>query len=179
MTALSKSQNKHNRIWMESEPLAEELSKDIENGKVNPRDDVKIRGRYLADEYGWDITDARKIWCFVCSHCSIQYGQLFNFVCRDPKEPDLTCSSTLPRVCNTSTKSRTLALLLSNGQQRKVCAVRRTCVVPVSMVSVCDGVSSTCLTHGRTYDSDGCDSTYRCYPQRWWTDHPVSDSLRF
>jgi len=64
MTALSKSQNKHNRIWMESEPLVEELSKDIENGKVNPRDDVKIRGRYLADEYGWDITDARKIWCF-------------------------------------------------------------------------------------------------------------------
>ena len=65
MTALSKSQNKHNRIWMEAEPLAEELSQDIEKGKVNPRDDVKIRGRYLADEYGWDITDARKLWCFV------------------------------------------------------------------------------------------------------------------
>jgi len=64
MTALSKSQNKHNRIWMEAEPLAEELSQDIEKGKVNPRDDVKIRGRYLADEYGWDITDARKLWCF-------------------------------------------------------------------------------------------------------------------
>jgi len=64
MTALSKSQNKHNRIWMKAEPLAEELSKDIESGKVNPRDDPKLRARYLADEHGWDVTDARKIWCF-------------------------------------------------------------------------------------------------------------------
>ena len=33
-------------------------------GEVNARDDFKIRGRYLADKYEWDITEARKIWCF-------------------------------------------------------------------------------------------------------------------
>merc|ERR1712079_595915 len=33
-------------------------------GDVNPRDDFKIRGRYLADKYEFDITEARKIWCF-------------------------------------------------------------------------------------------------------------------
>lgn len=33
-------------------------------GDVNPRDDFKIRGRYLADKYEYDITEARKIWCF-------------------------------------------------------------------------------------------------------------------
>ncbi|MCO5565846.1 hypothetical protein L7F22_019521 [Adiantum nelumboides] len=64
MTALSKSQNKHNRLYVTAAPLDEELSKAIEGGKVNPRDDFKIRARLLADEYGWDVTDARKIWCF-------------------------------------------------------------------------------------------------------------------
>jgi elongation factor 2 len=64
MTALSKSQNKHNRIWMDALPLDEELSIAIEAGKVAPRDDFKIRARLLADEFGWDVTEARKIWCF-------------------------------------------------------------------------------------------------------------------
>jgi hypothetical protein len=45
-------------------PLDEELTKAIEAGKVNARDDFKARARVLADEYGWDVTDARKIWCF-------------------------------------------------------------------------------------------------------------------
>lgn len=64
MTALSKSQNKHNRLYVKAEPIDEELSLAIEAGKVNPRDDFKARARILADEYGWDVTDARKIWCF-------------------------------------------------------------------------------------------------------------------
>jgi elongation factor 2 len=64
MTALSKSPNKHNRIYMIAEPLDEEVSKDIESGKISPRDDFKIRARILADDHGWDVTDARKIWCF-------------------------------------------------------------------------------------------------------------------
>ena len=64
MTALSKSPNKHNRIYMIAEPLSEEVSKDIEAGKIAPRDDLKARARILADEHGWDVTDARKIWCF-------------------------------------------------------------------------------------------------------------------
>ncbi|KAG9307764.1 hypothetical protein G9A89_023329 [Geosiphon pyriformis] len=64
IVALSKSPNKHNRIYMKAFPMQDELSKDIEAGKVTPRDDFKARARILAEEYGWDLTDARKIWCF-------------------------------------------------------------------------------------------------------------------
>lgn len=94
MTALSKSQNKHNRIWMEAEPLAEELSQDIEKGKVNPRDDVKIRGRYLADEYGWDITDARKLWCFVSGPDSLSVAILISVIAH-PQGPEGTGANLL------------------------------------------------------------------------------------
>ncbi|SCU79933.1 LADA_0B04104g1_1 [Lachancea dasiensis] len=62
--ALSKSPNKHNRIYLKAEPMEEECSLAIENGKINPRDDFKARARVMADEYNWDVTDARKIWCF-------------------------------------------------------------------------------------------------------------------
>ncbi|KAI9887217.1 MAG: Elongation factor 2 [Watsoniomyces obsoletus] len=64
MTALSKSPNKHNRLYMVAAPLGEEVSADIEAGKISPRDDFKARARILADDHGWDVTDARKIWCF-------------------------------------------------------------------------------------------------------------------
>ncbi|QLG72710.1 hypothetical protein HG535_0D04180 [Zygotorulaspora mrakii] len=62
--ALSKSPNKHNRIYLKAEPIDEEVSLAIENGKINPRDDFKARARIMADEFNWDVTDARKIWCF-------------------------------------------------------------------------------------------------------------------
>uniref|UniRef100_A0A0D6QU83 Tr-type G domain-containing protein n=1 Tax=Araucaria cunninghamii TaxID=56994 RepID=A0A0D6QU83_ARACU len=64
MTALSKSPNKHNRLYLKAQPLGEEVAKAIEDGKVNPREDFKTRARILADDYGWDVTDARKIWSF-------------------------------------------------------------------------------------------------------------------
>jgi elongation factor 2 len=64
IVALSKSQNKHNRLYVKALPLEEEVSQAIEDGKIAPRDDFKVRARLLADEHGWDVTDARKIWCF-------------------------------------------------------------------------------------------------------------------
>lgn len=64
MTALSKSQNKHNRIYLKAQPVDEEVAKAVESGKIGPRDEFKARARILADEFGWDVTDARKIWCF-------------------------------------------------------------------------------------------------------------------
>jgi len=64
ITALSKSQNKHNRMYVRALPLEEEVTKAIETGKITPREDSKLRARVLADEHGWDVTDARKIWCF-------------------------------------------------------------------------------------------------------------------
>jgi elongation factor 2 len=64
IVALSKSQNKHNRLYVKAMPLDEELTLAIEHGKVTARDDFKLRARVLADDHGWDVTDARKIWCF-------------------------------------------------------------------------------------------------------------------
>jgi elongation factor 2 len=61
---LSKSPNKHNRIFMKAHPMTEETSVDIESGKISPKDDFKARARILAEEHGWDVTEARKIWCF-------------------------------------------------------------------------------------------------------------------
>jgi len=61
---LSKSPNKHNRLFMKAVPMPDGLAEDIDNGEVNPRDDFKVRGRYLADKYEYDISEARKIWCF-------------------------------------------------------------------------------------------------------------------
>ncbi|MCO5554347.1 hypothetical protein L7F22_007876 [Adiantum nelumboides] len=46
MTALSKSQNKHNRLYVTALPLEEELSKAIEEGAVAPRDDFKARAHH-------------------------------------------------------------------------------------------------------------------------------------
>jgi elongation factor 2 len=63
-TALSKSANTHNRLYMTAAPFSEELSKDIEDGKVGPKDEFKARARFLSEEHGWDVGDARKIWCF-------------------------------------------------------------------------------------------------------------------
>eukprot|EP00160_Parvularia_atlantis_P020939 Unigene887_Nuclearia_a/m.2860 Unigene887_Nuclearia_a/g.2860 ORF Unigene887_Nuclearia_a/g.2860 Unigene887_Nuclearia_a/m.2860 type:complete len:844 (+) Unigene887_Nuclearia_a:125-2656(+) len=64
IVCLSKSPNKHNRLYMKARPLEEGLAEAIDSGKVSSRDDFKIRARYLADTYGWDVTDARKIWTF-------------------------------------------------------------------------------------------------------------------
>ncbi|RKP01013.1 hypothetical protein CXG81DRAFT_19155 [Caulochytrium protostelioides] len=64
MTCLSKSPNKHNRIFMKAAPIQEELAVEIEAGTINPRDDIKARARILADKYEWDVTEARRIWCF-------------------------------------------------------------------------------------------------------------------
>ena len=64
IVALSKSPNKHNRLHAKALPLDEELTQAIEGGKVAARDDFKLRARVLADEFSWDVTDARKIWCF-------------------------------------------------------------------------------------------------------------------
>ncbi|CAH8570553.1 unnamed protein product [Schistosoma bovis] len=63
-TCLSKSPNKHNRLYMRALPLSEELAQDIDDGKITANQDVKDRSRYLIDNYGWDATEARKLWCF-------------------------------------------------------------------------------------------------------------------
>merc|ERR1711881_830151 len=63
-TCLSKSPNKHNRLFMTATNFPDDLAEDIDSGEVTSRQDFKLRGRYLADKYGWDVGEARKIWCF-------------------------------------------------------------------------------------------------------------------
>jgi elongation factor 2 len=64
IVCLSKSPNKHNRLYMKAVPFADGLAEDIESGKISPKDDPKVRAKILSETYQWDPTDARKIWCF-------------------------------------------------------------------------------------------------------------------
>ncbi|XP_042354364.1 elongation factor 2 [Plectropomus leopardus] len=61
---LSKSPNKHNRLFVKARPFPEGLAEDIDKGEVSHRQDLKVRARYLAEKYEWDVTEVRKIWCF-------------------------------------------------------------------------------------------------------------------
>ena len=44
--------------------MNEELATAIEGKVVDPKGDMKIRARKMADEYGMDVTEMRKIWTF-------------------------------------------------------------------------------------------------------------------
>merc|ERR1711988_1382895 len=63
-TCLSKSPNKHNRLYVVAEPLDEELSIQIEDGKLGPKAEAKEKARTLREKYDWDENAARKIWCY-------------------------------------------------------------------------------------------------------------------
>lgn len=65
---VSKSPNKHNRLYMYAEPLEEKFitAVDEEEIKLVSSSEMKKFGRVLADDYNWDIGAARKIWSFGC-----------------------------------------------------------------------------------------------------------------
>uniref|UniRef100_H3CZ59 Elongation factor 2 n=1 Tax=Tetraodon nigroviridis TaxID=99883 RepID=H3CZ59_TETNG len=44
-----------------SDPVRAE---DIEKGDITSNQELKARARLLAERYEWDVTEARKIWCF-------------------------------------------------------------------------------------------------------------------
>jgi len=64
ITCLSKSPNKHNRLFLKAEPMSMELQNEIEAGSVNAKDEVKSRANYLTETYGWDNNDGKNIWSF-------------------------------------------------------------------------------------------------------------------
>jgi len=68
MDIIAKSPNKHNRIYMRAEPITgcEEFIAAIEAGDITMEQEMKIRARNMADDFGWDVTDARKVWTFGC-----------------------------------------------------------------------------------------------------------------
>ncbi|GJV42161.1 elongation factor 2 [Tanacetum coccineum] len=63
-TVMSKSPNRHNRLYMEARPMEEGLAEAIDEGRIGPRDDPKARSKILSEEFGWDKDLAKKIWCF-------------------------------------------------------------------------------------------------------------------
>jgi len=63
---IGKSPNKHNRAYMTCEPLGEDFCKEIDSGDIDLACEMKVRARYLADNHGWDVTEARQIWSFGC-----------------------------------------------------------------------------------------------------------------
>jgi len=46
---LSKSPNKHNRLFMKAQPIDDELTNMIEADKVGPRTETKERAKILSD----------------------------------------------------------------------------------------------------------------------------------
>merc|ERR1711957_1131812 len=70
-TVLSKSPNKHNRLYCKACPLGYDiddaqtpLADDIENGEVFPDMDQKAKTRFLVDKYGWEKSETQKIWAW-------------------------------------------------------------------------------------------------------------------
>jgi elongation factor 2 len=63
-SAMTKSQNKHNRLTGTAFPLHELLPDLIENGEIDASQDPKIRGKRLVEEFDWEKDDTTKIWCF-------------------------------------------------------------------------------------------------------------------
>merc|ERR1711976_483643 len=53
-TCLSKSPNKHNRIFCKAAPLGEDCSKGIEDDKIGSKQDPKDRAKILTETHEWD-----------------------------------------------------------------------------------------------------------------------------
>jgi elongation factor 2 len=63
-TCLAKSTNKLNRLYVDAEPLSPQLCLAIDAGDVTAATESRALGRQLADGFGWDVAEARKIWAF-------------------------------------------------------------------------------------------------------------------
>ena len=49
---------------MKALPMPDGLPDDIDKNEITPRQEFKARARYLNEKYEYDVTEARKIWCF-------------------------------------------------------------------------------------------------------------------
>lgn len=61
---LSKSPNKHNRLYAIGLPGKDEFAADIESGVISPGQEQKERARLLQEKYGFEENASRKIWAF-------------------------------------------------------------------------------------------------------------------
>jgi len=58
-TCLSKSPNKHNRLFVDGTSLGAELCIAVDDGEISSTADQKLQGRKMADEFGWDVSEVR------------------------------------------------------------------------------------------------------------------------
>lgn len=56
--------NKKNKLTMIAEPLDPGIAEDIEAGKVNIKDPVRVVGKFFEENYGYDLLASRNIWAF-------------------------------------------------------------------------------------------------------------------
>ncbi|KAH9879172.1 hypothetical protein J1614_002610 [Plenodomus biglobosus] len=56
--------NKKNKLTMIAEPLDPGIAEDIEAGKVNIKDPVRVVGKFFEGNYGYDLLASRNIWAF-------------------------------------------------------------------------------------------------------------------
>jgi elongation factor 2 len=65
---IAKSPNKHNRIYLRAEPITggDDFIKELDERMITMDMEMKSRARQMADDFGWDVTDARKVWTFGC-----------------------------------------------------------------------------------------------------------------
>eukprot|EP01065_Artemidia_motanka_P039881 TRINITY_DN4918_c1_g1_i1.p1 TRINITY_DN4918_c1_g1~~TRINITY_DN4918_c1_g1_i1.p1 ORF type:complete len:819 (+),score=217.16 TRINITY_DN4918_c1_g1_i1:60-2516(+) len=70
-SVLTKSPNKHNRIFAKAMPLADVLAIKMESeaGRYGADACPKARARLLADDFGWSIDEGRGIWSFGPDRC--------------------------------------------------------------------------------------------------------------
>ncbi|KAK7632590.1 116 kda u5 small nuclear ribonucleoprotein-like protein component [Phyllosticta citricarpa] len=56
--------NKKNKLTMVAEPLDQGIAEDIESGRVNIKDPVRVVGKFFEEHYGYDLLASRNIWAF-------------------------------------------------------------------------------------------------------------------
>lgn len=61
---MSKSANKHNRLYCTATPLTEEFALALEAGDVSMKMDPKDRSKILVEKFAWDKNDTPKLWAF-------------------------------------------------------------------------------------------------------------------
>ncbi len=62
VSAMAKSPNKHNRFWIQVEPLENTVIKMIENGEITEYMGRRQIGGILRDKAGWPTEEARNVW---------------------------------------------------------------------------------------------------------------------
>ena len=64
---VSKSPNKKNRLFVNGEPMMNELATAMDDGEIRLRhDDTKGFECEWTEKYKWDVNEARKNWTFGC-----------------------------------------------------------------------------------------------------------------